>query len=174
MPLKELYPRLWAFIRKRVRVRHDAEDVLQNVFFQFAKIDDLLHPIEQVSAWMFRVARNQIVDLERKRTETPLSQLGGDDPDYSADLLDTLLSPDTPEAAITRALFWDLLSQALSELPEEQRYIFEMTEFNGESYKELAEATGVSVNTLLSRKRYAVMHLRKRLQEIHDTIIEQK
>ncbi|HTM39629.1 MAG TPA: RNA polymerase sigma factor [Terriglobales bacterium] len=162
--------RLRNFIRKRVANEADAEDILQDVFYEFVQAYRLMKPIEQASAWLFRVARNRIIDLYRKRKHDPLreeanSEEGGE----SARLQDLLPSPEFgPEAGLARTLLLAELEEALEELPEEQREIFIAHEFEGRSFREISAATGVSVNTLLSRKHYAVLHLRRRLQDIHD------
>ena len=162
-------PRLRSFIRARVADPGDAEDILQDVFYELVAAYRLMQPIEQVGAWLFRVARNRIIDLFRKKK---LQTLRDDaiTKDGDALLLDDLLpSPDAgPEALFARSVLMDELDAALDELPEEQREVFIAHEIEGRSFKELAAETGVGVNTLLSRKHYAVLHLRKRLQSIYD------
>jgi len=162
--------RLRNFIRKRVMDEGDAEDILQDVFYELVETYRLMKPIEQVGAWLFRVARNRITDRFRKRRPELLSN--GPTAIEDGELLtveDLLPSPDGgPEAAYARSVLLDELDTALEELPEEQREVFIAHEFEGRSFKELAEATGLSVNTLLSRKRYAVLHLRRRLQGIYN------
>lgn len=166
-------PRLRSFIRKRVADSGDAEDILQDVFFELIEAYRLMKPIEQVTAWLFRVARNRIIDLFRKKKpdslNDPISEEEGGDT-----LEDLLPSPDEgPEAAYARTLLFDALEEALEELPVEQREVFIAHELFGRSFKELSAETGLSINTLLSRKRYAVLHLRRRLQSIYDTIAKQ-
>lgn len=162
--------RLRNFIRKRVADEADAEDILQDVFYEFVQAYRLMKPIEQAGAWLFRVARNRIIDLYRKRRHDPLRdeanvEEGGD----SLNLQDLLPSPDSgPETAFARSLLLAELDEALEELPEEQREVFIAHEFEGRGFRELSASSGVSVNTLLSRKHYAVLHLRHRLQAIHD------
>ena len=161
--------RLRRFIRSRVADASDAEDILQEVFYEFVEAARLLQPIEQVGAWMYRVARNRITDLFRKRQlwreESSLISEEGEE----TRLEDLLPSPDAgPDAAYARAVLMEELESALDELPEEQREVFVAHEIEGRSFKELAVDTGLSVNTLLSRKHYAVVHLRRRLQAIHD------
>jgi len=162
--------RLRNFIRRRVADPSDAEDILQEVFYELVETYRLMKPIEQVGAWLFRVARNRITDLFRKKkpdasTNDPLVEEDGE----SLTLEDLLPSPDAgPEAAYARAVLLEELEDALEELPEEQREIFVAHEIEGRSFKELAAETGVSVNTLLSRKHYAVVYLRERLQEVYD------
>jgi RNA polymerase sigma factor (sigma-70 family) len=162
--------RLRNFIRRRVPDPRDAEDVLQDVFYRLVEANRLLMPIDHVTGWLFRVARNRITDLFRKKKPELFS--GAASEDEGGELLqieDLLPSPDAgPEALYVRNLLLDELELALDELPDEQREVFVAHELDGRSFKELAEETGVSVNTLLSRKRYAVLHLRKRLQSIYD------
>jgi RNA polymerase sigma factor (sigma-70 family) len=162
--------RLGGFIRRRVPDPGDAEDVLQDVFYALVEANRLLMPIEHVTAWLFRVARNRITDLFRKKKpETFGETVAGDDADERLHLLDMLPSPDAgPDALYARGVLLDELEAALDELPEEQREVFVAHELEGRSFREMAAATGVGVNTLLSRKRYAVLHLRKRLQGAYD------
>ncbi len=164
-------PRLWNFIRKRVADQGDAEDILQDVFYELVEAYRLMKPVEQVGAWLFQVARNRITDLFRKKKPEPLSgarAANAQDGD-SLQLEDLLPSPDAgPEAVYARSVLLDELDAALDELPEEQRDVFVAHEIEGRSFKELAAETGASVNTLLSRKHYAVLHLRRRLLRIHD------
>jgi len=164
-------PRLRNFIRKRVADVADAEDILQDVFYELVEAYRMMKPVEQVTAWLFQVARNRITDLFRRKSR----EESRTEPDAVADdgevlLLEELLpSPDAgPEAAYARSVLLEELDHALDELPEEQREVFIGHEFLGYSFKELAAQSGVSVNTLLSRKHYAVLHLRKRLQAIYD------
>jgi RNA polymerase sigma factor (sigma-70 family) len=166
--------RLRNFIRKRVPDRHDAEDILQDVFYELIEASRLMKPIEHVGAWLFRVARNRITDLFRKKQTEALS-----DPiavTESGDMLlleDLLPSPEAgPEAAYARTVLIEELEEALHELPEEQRDVFIAHELDGYSFKEIAAKTGNSVNTLLSRKHYAVVHLRRRLQAIYEEFTE--
>ena len=161
--------RLRNFIRKRVADEADAEDILQDVFYEFVQAYRLMKPIEQAGAWLFRVARNRIIDLYRKRKNDPLTgQLEFEESGESLKLEELLPSPDSgPEAAFARNLLLAELDDALDELPEEQREVFIAHELEGRSFKELAGETGVGVNTLLSRKHYAVLHLRRRLQAIY-------
>lgn len=161
--------RLRSFIRRRVADEADAEDILQDVFYEFVQAYRLMKPIEQAGAWLFRVARNRIIDLYRKRKHDPLREPPGFAEDgESFNLEDLLPSPELgPEAVFARSLLLAELDDALDELPEEQREVFVAHELEGQSFRELAAATGLSVNTLLSRKRYAVLHLRRRLKAIH-------
>jgi len=160
--------RLRSFIRRRVPAPADAEDILQDVFFELV---EAVEPVEQVGAWLFRVARNRIVDLFRKRggqrVDMPVAETDAND--HAPDLDDLLPSTaDGPEAAYARRVLLDALEDALDELPAAQRDVFIAHEIEGLSFKQIADASGVGVNTLLSRKRYAVLHLRERLQAIHD------
>ena len=164
-------PRLRNFIRRRVDDVGDAEDILQDVFYELIEAYRMMKPVEQVTAWLFRVARNRITDLFRRRNRERLST---DSATVAEDgdvlLLEELLpSPDAgPDAAYARSVLLEELDHALDELPEEQREVFVGHEWMGYSFKELSAQTGVSLNTLLSRKHYAVLHLRKRLQAIYD------
>ena len=160
-------PRLRNFIRRRVIDHDEAEDILQDVFEELVEAWRLPEPIEQVGAWLFRVARNRIIDRFRKRKETPLPDQAEDDSEYRLDL--ALPSPDAgPEAAYARAALLDTLRAALDELPANQREVFIAHELDGLSFKEMAAATGIGINTLLARKRYAVLHLRERLRSSWD------
>lgn len=168
--------RLRNFIRKRVADEGDVEDILQEVFYELVEAYRLMKPVEQVGAWMFRVARNRIADLFRKRRpEAARSDPTGAEEDGDSPRLEELLpSPDAgPEAAYARGVLLEELEAALEELPEEQREVFVAHELEGRSFKELAAETGLSVNTLLSRKRYAVLHLRRRLRTIYDEFVKQ-
>ncbi len=169
-------PRLRNFIRRRVADEGDAEDILQDVFYELVQAYRMMKPIEQVGAWLYRVARNRIIDMFRRArpqqslAEPVVNEDGGSD----ITLEDLLPSPDEgPEAAFARGVLVDELAAAIEELPPEQRLVFVAHEIEGRSFKDLAAETGVSVNTLLSRKRYAVMHLRKRLQSIHEEFIRE-
>jgi RNA polymerase sigma factor (sigma-70 family) len=168
-------PRLRNFIRKRVANDADVEDILQDVFAELVEAYSLMQPVEQVSAWLFRVARNRIIDLFRRRKHEPLDALpptqGDDDETLS---IDELLPSDEagPDAAYLRSILLDELDRALTELPPEQQDVFVAHEIEGRSFKELAAETGLSVSTLLARKHYAVRHLRQRLQAIYDEFKE--
>ena len=164
--------RLRNFIRKRVGDEADAEDILQDVFYEFVEAYRLMRPIEQVGAWLFRVARNRIIDLFRKKRTDPLRQMPEVVEDRDSFNLDRLLLPSEsgPEAVYARNLLMAELDDALEELPDEQRKVFIAHEFEGRSFKQLAAEAGVSVNTLLSRKHYAVLHLRQRLQSVYEFV----
>ena len=164
--------RLLNFIRRRVPDSRDAEDILQDVFYALVQANRLVMPIDHVTGWLFRVARNRITDLFRSRRATAFADPGSANEDDAA-WEDLLPSPDDgPEALYVRQVLLDELASALDELPDEQRAVFVAHEFEGRSFKQIAEDTGVSVNTLLSRKRYAVLRLRERLQHVYDEFIE--
>jgi len=162
--------RLRSFIRKRVPNEADVEDLLQEVFYELVEANRLLLPIDYVTGWLFRVARNRITDLFRKKKAETFSDAAVLDEDGELmPIEDMLPSPDAgPDALFVRGVLLDELKSALGELPAEQREVFIAHELEGRSFKELSAESGVSVNTLLSRKRYAVLHLRQRLQSIHD------
>lgn len=172
--IKNQGSRLRGFIRKRVRTTEDADDILQEVYFQLAEADRLLKPIDQMAAWLFTVARNRITDLYRRKKTEPMPEFLAESEDDSviAELSDLMFDDgSTPETDYLRSLVWIELEKALNELPEEQRLIFELTEMKGLSFKEISKQTGELVNTLISRKRYAVLYLRERLQVIYDELI---
>jgi RNA polymerase sigma factor (sigma-70 family) len=162
--------RLRNFIRSRVPDPLDAEDILQDVFYELVQANRLLMPIEHITGWLFRVARNRITDLfRRKKPEIFNGFEVADDDDELQGLEDLLPSGDAgPDELLMRDLIFNELEIAISELPDEQRAVFVAHELEGRSFKDIAAMTGVSVNTLLSRKRYAVLHLRERLQTIYD------
>jgi RNA polymerase sigma factor (sigma-70 family) len=168
--------RLRRFIRRRVADPRDAEDILQDVFYELVQANRLLMPIDHVTGWLFRVARNRIIDLFRKTKAECLSDAPGpDDAIGQLQLEDMLPSPDAgPEALFARRVLLDELALAIDELPEDQREVFVAHELDGHSFKEIAARTGVGVNTLLSRKRYAVLHLRRRLERIYDDVIRDR
>jgi RNA polymerase sigma factor (sigma-70 family) len=160
--------RLFHFIRKRVDDEGDAEDILQDVFFELIEAYRLMKPVEQVGAWLYRVARNRIIDrFRKKRPEVDVPLYANEKGGFR--LEDLLPSPEAgPAAVYARSVLLEELDAALEELPEEQRDVFIAHEMDGRSFKQLAEETGLSVNTLLSRKRYAILHLRRRLQAIYE------
>src|ERR1700691_6296165 len=166
--------RLRNFIRRRVSDDADAEDILQDVFYELVEAYRLMKPIEQVGAWLYRVARNRIIDGFRKKKPEPRPvdrDADAEDGD-SLSLEDLLPSPDAgPEAAYARSILLEELDAAIDELPDDQREVFVAHEFEGISFKEISAETGVSVNTLLSRKHHAVLHLRRRLQSIYDDFV---
>jgi RNA polymerase sigma factor (sigma-70 family) len=162
--------RLFNFIRRRVPDPRDAEDILQDVFYELVEANRLLMPIDHITGWLFRVARNRIIDLFRRKKPVLFSDLGfaGEDED-SLHFENLLPSPDAgPDAVYARGVLLAAFDLAISELPPEQREVFVAHEIEGLSFKEIAARTGVGMNTLLSRKRYAVLHLRERLQDIYD------
>jgi len=164
------HSRLRNFIRRRVPDPRDAEDIVQEVFCELVEANRLLMPIEHLTGWLFRVASNRITDLFRKKKPESFSDAAiADEDDELLHLEDLLPSPDAgPEALYARGLLLDELELAVDELPKVQREVFVAHELEGRSFKEIAAATGVGVNTLLSRKRYAVLHLRSRLQSVYD------
>jgi RNA polymerase sigma factor (sigma-70 family) len=172
--LEREHSRLWNFIRRRVPDARDAEDILQDIFFRLLEANRLLIPIDHVTGWLFRVARNRIIDLFReKKPEAFVVDAVAAEDDEPLWLEDLLPSPDAgPEADYARHVLLDELELAIGELPKEQREVFIGHELEGRSFKEMSAASGVSVNTLLSRKRYAVLHLRDRLQEVYDEFMK--
>ena len=170
--VKREQSRLRDFIRRRVPDARDAEDVLQDVFSRLVEANRLLMPIDHVTGWLFSVARNRITDLFRKKQPERLSDAAiTTEDDETLFLEDVLPSPDAgPDARYVRGVLLDEIESALDELPDAQREVFLAHELEGRSFKEISAETGVSVNTLLSRKRYAVLHLRERLQSIYDEV----
>lgn len=163
------------YISKRGLSKEDGEDILQNVFYQLSKVDLVEKPIEQISAWLYSVTNNQIIDRSRKRREVEMPRVTTNDNEdlFLSEVSSLLLDEDaSPETVLLRSLIWDELDTALSEIPVEQREIFELTELEGFSFKEISEASGVAVNTLISRKRYAVLHLRERLRNLYDELLK--
>lgn len=173
--VKEYQPQLKSFIRKRVSNKQDAEDILQDVFYQLINtVENAANPIEQAAAWLYRVTRNSIINKSKKKQEEEFPVSGYDEEgNILKDFSEILFNEDnpTPETEYLRSLVWQELEAALSELPAEQREVFELTEIEGLPIKEVAEATGVPANTLLSRKHYAVKFLRKRLENLYKDII---
>jgi len=172
--IKNYGSRLQGFIRKRVSNSEDADDILQEVYYKLVNADRLMKPIDQMAAWLFTVARNRITDLYRKKkTESMPEFLSDNDDDNVFAELSHLMydNGSSPEDDYIRSLVWTELEEALSELPEEQRLVFELTDLKGLSFKEISEQTGVPVNTLISRKRYAILVLRERLQLIYNELI---
>ncbi len=167
--------RLRNFIRKRVPDREDAEDILQEVFYELIEAYRLMKPVERVSAWLFSVARNRITDLFRKKRpeslSAPISAFEDGDEFVLEDLLPSANAG--PEAEYARSVLFDALDEGLEELPPEQRDVFIAHELEGMSFREIAAQTGVGMNTLLTRKHYAVLHLRRRLKAIYDDFIKQ-
>ncbi|MDR0546573.1 MAG: sigma-70 family RNA polymerase sigma factor [Dysgonamonadaceae bacterium] len=177
--IAEYQPQLKSFIRKRVGNEEDAEDILQDVFYQLVKtVNSAMNPIEQTAAWLYRVARNMIINhgIKKHEEEMPVYQDNESDETIVKDFSEVLFNNETspsPETEYLRSLVWTELETALAELPPEQREAYELTELDGIPVKEISQTTGVAVNTLLSRKHYAVLHLRKRLNELYEDIIYQ-
>jgi RNA polymerase sigma factor (sigma-70 family) len=165
--------RLRSFIRRRVPDSSDVEDIVQEVFYELVEANRLLMPIDHVTGWLFRVARNRITDLFRKKKPETFGSAAVEGEDGGVLRIEELLpSPDAgPDALYARAVLLDEIDLALDELPDEQREVFVAHELEGKSFKELAAETGVNVNTLLSRKRYAVLHLRERLHDLYDELL---
>ncbi|MDP1676285.1 MAG: sigma-70 family RNA polymerase sigma factor [Bacteroidota bacterium] len=160
--------RLFDFIRRRVRTEEDAEDILSDVFYQLISSYSVTEPIEKMTSWLFTVARNKIIDWYRKKRPESLPR-DLNDPSMPLNLEDILYDPtQNPDQVYARSLVWTELAEALDELPEEQKQVFVLHELEGKSFKEIAEITGEPQNTLLSRKRYAVLYLREQLQELYD------
>jgi RNA polymerase sigma factor (sigma-70 family) len=165
---------LLGFIRRRVKNDADAEDILQDVWYQFSSVINS-EPIEQTGAWLYRVARNKILDKHKKHTEVLMDDmLAGDEDDDDAPDFKAILMTEatTPETEYVRNLFWEQLFFALNELPPEQREVFMWHELDDIPFSEIAENTGINVQTLVSRKRYAVVHLRKRLKQLYEEITQ--
>ncbi|MDR2400125.1 MAG: sigma-70 family RNA polymerase sigma factor [Deferribacteraceae bacterium] len=169
---------LFRFIRRRVRSDEDAEDILQDVFCQFHRAEILLSPIENIYAWLYRTARNKIIDLWRKKKELPVSDFLEDD-DTEDNLNEIVSNPIREffrafypqEDDYIKNIFWERFEAALDKLPPNQREVFELTEFEGATFKELSEEKGIPINTLISRKHYAVLSLRKNLADIHSDML---
>ncbi len=165
--VREYGKRLFGFIRNRVKTDADAEDILQDVWYQFSRVADA-EPIEQLSGWLYRVARNRITDLYRKRSADSLDDYAYADEDGTLNFKGILLStPETPETEFLRQLFWEELMAGLDELPDAQRAVFVWNELEGETFQGIADRTGENMKTLISRKRYAVQHLRRRLDTLY-------
>ncbi|TDE16435.1 RNA polymerase sigma factor [Dyadobacter psychrotolerans] len=155
---------LLGFIRQRVNSEEDAEDILQDVWYQLSSVPEI-EAIEQVGSWLYRVAKNRIIDKYRKQKPDSLSDYSYEDEDGELNFKDILLADDgTPETVFMRELFWEQLTSALDELPENQRQVFVWNELEDQTFQEIADRTGENIKTLISRKRYAVQHLRQRLE----------
>jgi RNA polymerase sigma factor (sigma-70 family) len=170
-------PKLKSFIRRRVKSSEDAEDIMQDVFYQMIKtVNTAMNPVEHAAAWLYRVAQNTIINRSvKKREERMPAYQNEDDGDvfvaeFSETLFDSEPSP-SPETEYLRSLVWEELKNALAELPPEQREAYELTELDGLPVKEIAKITNIPVNTLLSRKHYAVLHLRKRMRQLYEDIV---
>lgn len=168
---------LFSFIRRRVKSEEDAEDILQDVFYQLSENSGVLDQIERLTSWLFTVARNKIIDSYRKKRPESLESLkrkGDDDETIQYGPEDIFFDPgEIPDDQYTRGLVWEVLDSALNDLPENQRKVFILHEMEGVSFKEISKMTGDSVNTLISRKRYAVLYLRERLQYLYQEIINE-
>lgn len=169
--IKSEQKKLFGFIRKRVRTEEDAEDILQDVFYQLLASYSITEPIEKITSWLFKVASNKIIDWYRKRKHSsePIRKSSDDfEDEYTLNLEDMLFDPaDNPDEVYTRSLIWEEIMDALDELPDEQSSVFVMHELEGKSFSEMAELTGEKVSTLLSRKRYVVLYLRERLEYLY-------
>jgi RNA polymerase sigma factor (sigma-70 family) len=168
--------KLLGFIRSRVSTVEEAEDILQDVFYQFISGFQTIESLDRVTSWLYSVARNKIIDRYRRDASRPkrtdFELLSGTDDDAPLTLQEILPDLDnTPEATLLREAIWDEITEALAELPADQREIFILNELEEKSFREIADETGVSINTLLSRKRYAIMALRKRLQSFYDDVV---
>lgn len=162
---------MFGFIRQKVNRDEDAEDVLQDVWYQLSSQPEV-EAIEQIGSWLYRVARNRIVDGYRKQKPESLENFGYEDEDGELYFKDLLLADDgTPETEYLRELFWQQLMQALDELPENQRQVFVWNELEDETFQQIADRTGENIKTLISRKRYAVMHLRKQLEGLYQDLV---
>jgi len=172
---KSYRERLFRFIRARVHIPEDAEDILQETFYQLARMSSMALPVEQTTAWLYRVARNKIIDRSRKKKNEPLPAAfdDEDEDDYVFEDITDIVHGEaaTPETEYLRSLILAEIAAALEELPKEQRDVFEWTEFDNMSVKEAAAEAGVPVNTALSRKHYAVRHLRKRLKDLYADVV---
>lgn len=163
---------LFRFIRSRVPTAADAEDILQEVWYRFTSVVDT-EPIEQASAWLFRVARNSITDRYRKKKEVLIDDFTYEDQEGNSFLKEMLfLSDETPENEMFRNIFWETLFEALDELPDNQKDVFVWNEMEDQTFQEISERTGVNIKTLISRKGYAVKHLRKRLKTLYDELLD--
>ena len=169
---KKCYQHLQAFLRKKIP-QNDVEDVIQTAFYQLVKADQLLLPQDEMLAWLYHVARNTSIDLLKKKKPVSATDCASQDQqEFSDNPLELLLLDDTrPEDQLLKNLFWEEFEAALAELPEEQRHIFVRTEVLGESYKSISSESGVPVNTLISRKRYALLRLRGRLESLKQEIL---
>ena len=170
--VREYGSRLFGFIRNRVSTNADAEDILQEVWYQFSRVVDT-QPIEQVSGWLFRVARNRITDNYRKQKPALIEDFAYEDADGDTHFKDILLADfSSPEDEDLKEFFWEALFKALDELPQNQRDVFVWYELEDQTFQDISDRTGVNIKTLISRKRYAVQHLRKRLQSLYDEFLE--
>jgi RNA polymerase sigma factor (sigma-70 family) len=174
--IAEYQPQIKSFIRKRVENKEDAEDILQDVFYQFVKtVHTSMNPIEQVAAWLYRVTKHTIINHGKKRHEKTFAYPNNEsDEEILKDFSDVLFNNEvapSPETEYLRSLVWTELENALADLPHEQRAIYELTEFDDIPIKKIAQTTGVPINTLLSRKHYAVLHLRRRMKQLYYEVL---
>jgi RNA polymerase sigma factor (sigma-70 family) len=174
---KEYKDELKGYISKRIGFKEDVEDILQNIFYNLSRINLIENPIEHISSWLYTVAQNQITDFYRKKREEPMPSFSDDESsedDFVSTVFELLSDPDdNPETKYIQSLVWIELEAALSHLPIEQRTVFELTELEGFSFKEISETTGISINTLLSRKRYAISYLREQLRDLYIELLVQ-
>ena len=171
--VSEYSKRLLGFIRKRVKRLDEAEDILQDVFLKLAETERLMKPIDELGSWLFTVARNRITDSYRKKRTDPLPETSDDDEEFLDEIGRLLFDErNTPESEYIRDVFWVELQEALAQLPDNQREIFELTELEGFSFKELSEQMQLPVNTLISRKHYAVLHLRRWFRNFYTELLE--
>lgn len=169
--VKKYGKRLFGFIRKRVRSNEDAEDILQDIWYQLSNVVNI-DEIDQMSGWLFRVARNKTIDNYRKKTTLPVEDFSYEDEEGEFDFMDIMLEEnDNPETDYLREVFWEALISALDELPENQRQVFVQNEMEGHSLQQIADKTGENIKTIISRKGYAVKHLRKRLEQIYNEML---
>lgn len=169
--VKQYGQRLFQFIRKRVPTNADAEDIIQDVWYQLSRVTEN-NPIEQLSGWLFRVARNRVTDSYRKQKPELLEDFEFEDEEGESFFNEVLLADyNTPESETLREFFWEALSEALDELPEKQKEVFVLNELEDLTFQEISDLTGVNIKTLISRKRYAVKHLRKRLEGLYKDLL---
>jgi RNA polymerase sigma factor (sigma-70 family) len=174
---KEKGGELLRFIRRRVQSDEDAEDILQDVFYQFARAESLLTPVENIYAWLYSIARNKIIDLWRKKKEIPITDLCKDGDNFTDNFLSNpvfgFITDFCPtEREYIKNLFWERFEEVFDKLPQNQREVFKLTEFEGVTFKELSKRTGIPINTLLSRKHYALLSLRKNLSEMYSAMFD--
>jgi RNA polymerase sigma factor (sigma-70 family) len=173
---EEYSKELKGYIARRVSFREDVEDILQDVFYKLSQIDLEESPIERISSWLYSVAKNQIIDHYRKKKEElrPVVSEGNNEEEFVDDILNVLSEKsDSPEIQYLQSMIWIEMENALDEIPQEQRSVFELTELEGFSFKEISESTGIPVNTLLSRKRYAILYLREKLRPVYVELLEE-
>jgi len=169
--VKKYGKRLFGFIRKRVRSNEDAEDILQDIWYQLSNVVNI-NEIDQMSGWLFRVARNKTIDNYRKKTTLPVEDFSYEDEEGEFNFMDIMLEEnDNPETDYLREVFWEALISALNELPENQRQVFVWNEMEGLGLQQIADRTGENIKTIISRKGYAVKHLRKRLEQIYNEML---